>query len=345
MAIELKIFPVYQGDSIAILFNESKNCVLIDTGTRRSYIKGGLKVRLEKLAKIDLLVLTHTDEDHIGGILKYFSDSTRKKNIFDKVWFNSGLLIKKELGLKEKEEIEISIDETENLNMSIRQGTTLEKLLLKENIWLQNLIKAGDTYNLHGGKLQILSPENEDLATIYEQWELESNHLLNMSHSNDYNQPVADLIKNKYIENGTIANRSSIAFLFEYLNLKILLMGDGFPSVMERNLRKLNWSETNKLKVNIVKVSHHANKHGISPSLLNIIDCNKFIISTDGSNGLPSKECLSRIVAYKSEKITLYFNYKNDVTQNIFSNEEIKNYNIEIMYLNEDNDYTITIND
>jgi len=152
-------------------------------------------------------------------------------------------------------------------------------------------------------------------------------------------------LQNNYHENGTLANKSSIAFLFKYLDKKVLLMGDAFPSVVEKNIRKLGYDENNKLILEAVKVSHHGSKNGMSPDLLNIIDCNKFIISTNGSNGLPSKECLARIVAHKKEKVFLFFNYKNENTENIFFGFEYEEYNFEVIYLNENNNYTIEISD
>lgn len=344
MSIKLKILPVYQGDSIMLLYNNDKNNIMIDSGTRRSYTKGCIKKELNSVKKVDLLVLTHTDEDHIGGILKYYSDPQRTKNIFKKVWFNSGQIINEALQLEKKENLEVNIEDQDDLNMSIKQGVTLEDHLFKDGILEKKLITAGHKLNLEQAEIQVLSPEIEDLKEIYTQWEIEKDYSLEMSKSTDYDKEVSTLIKNNYIEAGTIANKSSIAFLFSFQKKNLLLMGDGFPSIMEKQIRKLGFNEGNKLKIDVTKLSHHANKHGISPDLLNIIDCNQFIISTNGINGLPSKECLSRIVTHKNEKITLYFNYKNEVTKSIFSDNEIRDNNIEIIYLNVQNDYTITIN-
>ncbi|MDR0824203.1 MAG: hypothetical protein LBN74_03865 [Prevotella sp.] len=42
---------------------------------------------------IDLLILTHVDDDHIGGVLKWFEQDVDAKDLVKKVWFNSGRLI------------------------------------------------------------------------------------------------------------------------------------------------------------------------------------------------------------------------------------------------------------
>ncbi len=345
MSIKVKVLPVYQGDCILLYFNDESHCIMIDTGTKRSYSKGVLRSEIEKLNTVDLLILTHTDEDHIGGILKYYEDKSKKDNIFKEVWFNSGSLIKDKLGLKNNQLLEIPLNDPDDLEISIKQGITLEKELISRNILHEDIIIAGDHHNIQSGNIKILSPEIGDLRTFCSFWEIEQNKNLEMTRANDYGQIIGDLVKVKYKEKGTIANKTSIAFIFEFAKLRILLMGDAYPSVIEMNIRKLGYDETNKLKLNVVKISHHGSIYGISPELLNIIDCNDFIISTNGSNGLPFKECLSRIITHKKDKINLYFNYKNEIIENIFFEHEYEDYNFEVKYLNEDNNYTINISE
>jgi len=341
----IQILPAFQGDTISILFNMPRNCILIDTGTKRSYIKGYLKKLLGIRQNIDLLILTHTDEDHLGGILKYYEDNNRKKILFKDVWFNTEHLISSTLKLATKNECQIFVNDCDNLNMSLKQGLTLESCLFSDDILLNQLITSGKTYELCSAKIHILSPETDDLIEFHKHWEVEKEYLLELSYKTDYDLAISKLLQNNYHENGTLANKSSIAFLFKYLDKKVLLMGDAFPSVVEKNIRKLGYDENNKLILEAVKVSHHGSKNGMSPDLLNIIDCNKFIISTNGSNGLPSKECLARIVAHKKEKVFLFFNYKNENTENIFFGFEYEEYNFEVIYLNENNNYTIEISD
>jgi metal-dependent hydrolase (beta-lactamase superfamily II) len=343
MSIKLKVLPVYQGDSILIIFNDEKNRIMIDTGPRKSYVSGAFKNEIEKGNQIDLLILTHIDEDHIGGILKYFEDKTRKRNIFTSVWFNSGTLINSRLGIKNVEPFEIPIFDSENLEMSLKQGITLEKKLLEENIIMHDIIKSGDKYCLDNCDIYVLSPDIEDLKSLNDLWETEIDNQLNMAYTSDYDVPINELFENVYIEKGTIANKSSIAILFETSDVKILMMGDAYPSIIERNLRKLGYSEKNELILDIVKISHHGSSYGISPNLLGIIKCNNFIISTNGSNGLPLKECLARIIMQNMEGKTLYFNYKNEITENIFFDNEFSDYNFRVVYLSVDNNYTVSL--
>lgn len=346
MSIKIKVLPVYQGDALFLFINENKFSIVIDTGPQRSYSKGLLKDELAKIDNIELLILTHTDEDHIGGIIKYYEDENRKKELISNIWFNSGKVINEKLNLKDQNSFEVPLQKENDLKVSFRQGITLESEIIKDNIQLDNLIKSGDIYNFEYGKFTILSPETNDLKSFYNFWEIEENKPRKVSHSCDYSNTIDNLlINNKYTENGTIPNKASIAFLYTHDNYNILFMGDAYPSIIEKNIRILGFNEKDKLKLDIVKVSHHAGNYGISPELLKIIDCKHFIISTDGSNGLPLKECLARIVTHRTDKVTLYFNYKNETIENIFIKDEDKKHNFEVKYLSEENDYLISVDE
>lgn len=345
MRIELKILPVFQGDAIVVNCIDDDFCILVDTGTKRAYSKGILKSEIDKTDTFDLLILTHTDEDHIGGLIKYLDDKKRKQNVFTKIWFNNGKVINSNLTQPRTQIPEILLNDPYNLELSITQGISLEKSLNNIGLSSNELIKAGKTSNFGNVKITILSPDVSDLDNFLVEWDLETEKKLQMSKASDFDKPINELLKIKYTENGTLANKTSIAFILNYDKNNIMLMGDAFPSVIEANLRKLGYNETNKCKLNIVKISHHGSSYGISPTLLDIIDCTDFIISTNGSNGLPFKECLARIIAHRNDKVFLHFNYKNEITQNIFSEQDFSDYNFELKYLTEENNYTIRLSD
>ena len=337
----IKVLPVFQGDAFLLFFNNREACIMIDSGTRRGYSKGVLKNELKRLKSVDLLVLTHADEDHIGGILKYYEDKERIPKLFKNVWFNSGSVISKELGLAEGEDIDLY--ESSNLAISIKQGRTLEQELKKEEILFRRAIKAQDTYHLYFAEINVLSPDIGDLRNLLTKWEVESEKQLEVTSINDFDKRIGELSKLRFVEKGTLANKASIAVFIETDSARMLFLGDAFPTVVEKNIRKFGYNEYRKLKLDIVKISHHGSNAATSPDLLKIIDCTRFIISTNGGNNLPSKECLSRIITHRKDKITLYFNYENEVTGGIFSGDEMKEHNFEVIYLNPGNNFTISV--
>ena len=61
-------------------------------------------------------------------------------------------------------------------------------------------------------------------------------------------------------------------------NVKILLLADSHPSVIVASLRALYYSETQKLTVDYMKVSHHGSRYNTSPELLSLINCRNLFL-------------------------------------------------------------------
>lgn len=338
--MKINVLPVFKGDAILVELEDKLNTkILIDTGTKKSYANGTLKKVFEDHKKIDLLVLTHTDEDHIGGILKYFADTNKKENVFKKIWFNSGLTISNHLKLSLSKVKEIQIHEDSKKEMSLDQGISLESELKNTNCWLQEAIFSGTIFDLNGAELRILSPEVETLKDFLKVWEIEKSSQTKMAYKTDYNKSVIELkeiVKEELEESGSLANKSSIAFLLTHFNKNILFGGDAFPSIIYNSLKRLGYSSTNKLKLDLFKVSHHCSKYAVSNELLEIIDCDNYIISTNGHGGLPSKESLTRIITH-SKKSVYHFNYSNSTIKSIFFENELQDDNFTINFLDQNN--------
>ena len=79
--LQIYVLDVGQGDSI--LLRTSEGDILIDTGTEQS--QELLCLRLEQLGvtELELLILTHPDEDHIGG-----ADGVLQQFSVKEVWIN-----------------------------------------------------------------------------------------------------------------------------------------------------------------------------------------------------------------------------------------------------------------
>jgi len=80
----------------------------------------------ERKEIIDLLILTHVDDDHIGGILKWFENDESAYSLIGKVWFNSGRLISEHFKVEEIEENLIVLNPSETTDTSIGQGIIFE---------------------------------------------------------------------------------------------------------------------------------------------------------------------------------------------------------------------------
>lgn len=347
MSLTIKFLQGYNGDCILVSFDDSfgatKN-ILIDGGTGLTYskkgISGDLKKEILKLIRkgeeIDLLVVTHLDDDHIGGILKMFEDKKLDKSIIKKVWFNSGKLIAEYFNSEEEySERDIPLSIFKGLNTSVRQGVKLDDFLVSLGCWDYRIIKKGLIEKIDNCKITILSPENLGLEKLHNKWEIEQpKSLYTSSGKTDYHIPLEELIKSEdsFIEDQSVPNGSTIAFLFELDDRKLLLLGDAHPNIIINSLKDLGYSKKKKLKVDLVKISHHASKKNTSKELLELIKCEKFIISTNSlKHGLPDKLTLARIIK-NTPSCSLIFNY--DIVRKVFSDDDLNYGEFKAEYIN-----------
>lgn len=334
--MEVKFLEANHGDCILVSFDYEgrKKNILIDSGVSKTYEykinkrkkNGALKKIFLELhnnnENIDLLIITHVDDDHIGGMLKYFASNEFDPDMIKKVWFNSGLLINEYFQENIQNKNLQELDEFESTDTSIKQGITFESKLELNNIWDRKLIKScSEELNELGAKFKILSPNDAKLKKLLVKWEKESPSSLT-SEDNDYNKTIDELVESdEFREDRSIHNGSSIAFILEAKGKRMLFLGDAHPRVIVNKLKELKFSKENKIVLDFVKLSHHASKANTSYEFLDLIDSNKFIILTNGDyHCLPNKTTFARIFNINKEA-ELYFNYP-DLIKKIFSNEK-----------------------
>jgi beta-lactamase superfamily II metal-dependent hydrolase len=109
-----------------------------------------------------------------------------------------------------------------------------------------------------------------------------------------------------------VPNGSSIAFLFEYDGAALLFTGDAYAGVLEQSLARLLVDRGQaRLRLDAFKVPHHGSAYNVTPQLLDLIDCDRFLVSTDGSrHGHPDPSTIELIVA-KFPEASVVVNYDN----------------------------------
>jgi len=375
--IDIKIFKAENGDAFLIKFDNGQN-ILVDMGMPKTYeneIKQEL-INLNKQGqKIDLLIITHIDEDHIGGAIKFLEENQKSEIIeVSEIWHNSY----RQLQFEKSKVSKVNKDTIAVLESIIKQNqsTTLtdgiQKVSAKQGSSLASLIyKYGYDWNttfsnsaiylenksetvIGNLKFIFLSPNQDKLKKLSKKWikELKSNkydfeisdeeifddafefyikflkednaEIVNTSASKSIDFEKLSQIEEK---DNSPTNGSSIAFIIEYKNKKLLFLGDSHEDIIFENLKSLK-AKDYSLKFDLMKVSHHGSNKNISKRLIDLIDCDKFLFSTDGlSHGHPDLEALSKIVVKKTEyQKELLFNYNLYVLEEL-NNEDLKKQN------------------
>lgn len=399
MSIRIKMFPASFGDSFFVEFEpqypEKNYNIMIDSGfkvTYKSYIKPFLKKMNEESKKLDLLVITHIDMDHISGMLQLIEENGDAQNAniikVDEVWHNSyrhlvdkneslnePLCLSDQVIIQSIEEngYETNVDYYENSNEDIgaEEGSSLAGLLMKGKYnWNSkfdgNAIKCNEPLEVNLSneiKLILLSPDDSKLAALQEYWQDELIEKGFIGETNgvkyfddafeflvakermilEYNEEINDeslsleeALEKVYMEDSSVTNGSSISFVIEHKDKKMLFLADSHPGLITENLKKYYQKEN--IFFDLIKISHHGSKFNTSTELLNLIDSQNYLISTNSNKFKhPDIETVARIVCRKTDqKRTLVFNYKNKLVNFLQEEDLQREYNFNLKILNEE---------
>lgn len=191
---KIHFIKAMSGDSFLIEI-DGKHCILIDCGYKSTY-ESELKPILQRLHKegyrLDLLAITHMDEDHIGGAIAFIEengDSTKPEIIaIDNIWFNGiyqvfqnydflcSHLVEKlsEIDLSKKEYLISNFLKLIGIGegfVSAKQAESFEILCRKFNYKLNNesmngFIMAGDKINIGKWSISVLSPGEKEMDSF-----------------------------------------------------------------------------------------------------------------------------------------------------------------------------------
>lgn len=328
MALSIKALPANHGDCFIFVDSTDGHVLIVDCGLKITFYN-----HIKKMTnKVDTLILTHIDEDHILGAIPLI-ENTPNKFSTGIVYFNSPNLLE----LK-----------SSSGNISVKQARKVDSLIEGKGVKLAGL-ESGQELNLNQNiVIQVLSPRKSDLE------KLDSSKFRMDSSSTkiSINRKPASVLelsksKDKYLSiSSDLVNACSIAFVLRYKNKSMLYLGDAHPEVISSQLESLGYNESNKLKIDIVKMSHHGSFKNVSNRLISLISCNTFWISTNGGKGNsrhPDPETLAKIAVNvernEAEDIKFLFNYPIEEIESkngcLMSKNDQRNYNVALKKENE----------
>ncbi|WP_017494728.1 MBL fold metallo-hydrolase [Flavobacterium sp. WG21] len=341
--MEIKFYQAECGDaaSIRYLGNDLQyHNIFIDSGYERTF-RLSLLEEIEDIKKrgefIDLWILSHIHDDHIGGIIKYLDliKSGELEDIVNHWYYN----VPRNYTLNT-----ISNKTKTSLSASINQGDVIYEYLKQNNKLLKiDITSELESIFLFGLKLTILSPSTKKLDKLRKKYplnktnDLERSELIYISDAktirdNDYSIKISDFKVENFTEDKSIENGSSIALLTEFKKNKTIWLADSHPSDIVKTLKKMGYSTENKIECDLVKVAHHGSDGNNSTELYSLIKCNNYVFSTNGENkyNLPEKKSLVRILTNKDRpkdfRYNFYFTYENEILKSIFKVDGINIY-------------------
>jgi beta-lactamase superfamily II metal-dependent hydrolase len=320
-ALVIDMLPAGHGDCLVVTYGDPPHRILVDGGTAPSY-GAALAPYLERHADaplhFDLVVVTHVDSDHIDGAVMFLQDRQRLGVRFDEIWFNGwpqlppgrGPVVGEFLGA-------LLPDDRWNVRFA-RQAVVLPG----EDGELDELpvVPLPD-----GATLTLLSPTLKALRRLRSEW-AEVVEEAGFT-PGDEQRSLELLAKRKAIQprargvalyggDNAVANGSSIAFLLEADGRSCLLTGDAYAPVLHRGLEKLRRLRgVERLAIDAIKLPHHGSVKNVSADFLTGVDCQRFLVSTNGDYFRhPDPETLG-LLAKTIGECHVWFNHDNDVVR------------------------------
>lgn len=267
--IEVYAYNAGKGDCIRIRFGNDHDYhnIFIDTGVTR--FGPTFRSILEEIQiageALDLLILTHVDDDHIGGILTLLRNGWKCPVA--------------EVRMNKAGETYSS-----NVPLSTRQNDEVYSYLQKQDIQVKPML-AGEEFNVQGPLIKVLWPK-----TILRESERTDTSL---AYHRDYGYSLSELadlpIKTS---DRSINNRNSVICTFEYEQKRLLFTGDAWgedivAAVAGDGLQHFD----------LVKLPHHGVVGNLSEKIPERIQCSNFLICTDGIMH-PDKQTIAKLESW-----------------------------------------------
>ncbi|MCT1533166.1 MBL fold metallo-hydrolase [Sphingobacterium daejeonense] len=228
--------------------------------------------------------------------------------------------------------LKIALDPDAGIYLLSPDKHKLDKL---KNLWTDELKKYNANFN--SGNSQLYDDAFEMLLS----WE-QQKAKVSPKQISATKETLEELLKIPFDEDNTATNGSSIAFVLQAQDKKILFLADAHPGLIVQSLNE--YQNEGTIIFDLIKVSHHGSFGNISRELLHKIDSEKYLISTNGQkHGHPDKETIAHIITRKAGfHRKLYFNYITANSKYFDRKDWKEKYNYSIHYLDQQ-PYTLTL--
>jgi hypothetical protein len=329
----IEMLPADNGDCLWIEYGDPSRPrrILIDCGAVSAARTVASRIELigapsERV--FELFVLTHIDADHINGVLPLFGNPSLNAH-FEDIWFNGWHQVSQFLGVKQGEEFSKLLEDPARSLPWNRAVTSKGEKYPAPMVLPSD--KPPPTFELPGGlRLTLLSPGADQLKRLGREWrqvllELEPGKA--MLGRKRPPPPVTDfakfdletLARKAVTKDTSVANGSSIALLAEFDEHAIVLTGDAHADVLAKSITALQQArgrKNEKLKLDALKLSHHGSVNGTTGELLALLECQRYLVSSNGNIFYhPDREAMARVILNGGKRPTLCFNYRSPLNE------------------------------
>lgn len=325
-AIRIEALPARLGDCLLV------ECLREGRTPWRMLVDGGppdtwplLEARLGRLPAddqhIDVVVVTHIDSDHIGGMIAFVQSEFARKHVGD-FWFNARQHLPDAAGRTR------SVGQGESLVAGLL-GEDQGRVLPWNRAFSGGPIDTGDEAGFlevgltDGPRVTVLSPTHKRLSILAATWweTIEAARRNDeVPATPDEMPPLEDLValaSQSWPRDGSASNGSSIGLLVEHRGASVVLAGDAFGNVLGAGLKGLAAARgLETLPIDAFKLPHHGSRANVIEAMLAVAPARHYIVSSNGDTfHHPDDVAMARTLLAAPPSPTLWFNYRNARTQ------------------------------
>lgn len=339
--VNVYLFPADEGDFIWVRYgNHDKFAnIIIDGGTKDSAAEyADLIEYIDSLDEtIEALILTHIDYDHLQGAVSGIATVPVEilRRTIKRILFNTCKGIMRGQGGVENEHAEDMVKgqivtEGYGINDAIAFMDLLDLKGIKKR--LVDYIICGQMWHWDNEEtIRIISPGKKELNDFLNKWEpyCKNNQVISYAGNMEMTaENLNTLMSEKLGSDSSVNNAASIAFLFEYEDIKIAFLSDAKPTVCVRGLKEFGVNEYN---VDLLKISHHGSRSSTSDLILKKLKTRNYLLSTNGNaQKVPNKAVIAHILKNVDKgRIQILCNYdwwETAYYGKYFTNEDKKLY-------------------
>lgn len=336
--MRFEFLPAFKGDSFLIHGGTEAEPVLIlvDGGPSGTY-EQNLKPRLEALREerlnaeliedgaplvIDLVIVSHVDDDHINGIIDLFQEVFEAvkddpnavppydirglwHNSFDEILGNDEIAAEAaQFGTAGFGPLVAEAEDQEEFDaglilQSVAQGhelrTLARELRIPINAGFDGLIKTTEgeitRHELGGISLTIVGPRPAELAALQE------THDKWLEDQKKKGKPVTPGSMLQSLSDVSVANLSSIVLLAERDGRTALLTGDARSDFVVKGLEEIGLAGADRtFSVDMLKMPHHGSDRNVDEDFLRRVTAPKYLFTGNGEHGNPERETFRMLI-------------------------------------------------
>lgn len=324
----LRVVQARYGDCLILEYGtgKRKKHILIDGGPSKvyqPYLRKELRRITDEGGKIDLMVLTHVDNDHVLGLLEFMAELKlqRQQGLPEiipvrEIWHNAFRQILPEAGqeadMLEDEVLARSVSESqedaetdentpldfpEAVEFGIGEGVKLqladELLKIPRNTRFRQELATLDNSRrperIAALRLWVLGPSKDNLEDLRKKW---------LRWLDDKAGRVSFDVSTPLVEpDDSINNLSSIMLLAEAKGRTILLTGDGRSDDIVHGLEEIGKLQPGgTCHVDVMKVPHHGSSRNAVGELFDRVLAYIYVFSANGLHSNPDWQTLVWLV-------------------------------------------------